>query len=98
MRSNNFDVGSFGNILPYVKDQYGKVESAVDINGPLNELHTDGFFILRNGQFTSRQNNLNYNFGIKTLNPVCISSSVSNQNLSSPQSKEISDPLPSLNK
>jgi hypothetical protein len=67
LRSNNFDIGSFGNILPYVKDQSGKIMSKVDIRGPLNNLMTNGYFVLNNGFFTSRQNNLDYNLGLKTV-------------------------------
>jgi len=66
LRSNNFDIGSFGNVFPYIKNQSGTIESKVDIVGTLNDLKYDGIFNLENGRFTSRQNNLDYGFDIKT--------------------------------
>lgn len=67
LKSNNFDLASLGNILPYVINQSGKINSRININGRLDDLQSDGFFLLSNGRFTSRQNNLDYDVGIKTI-------------------------------
>ncbi len=67
MRSNSFDIVSFGSVLPYIKGQSGKIESKIDIVGPLNNLNTTGYFFISEGKFTFRQNNLDYGFDLKTL-------------------------------
>ena len=66
LRSNNFDLGTFGNILPGVKNQSGKFSSKIDVNGPVNDLSTEGYFSLDDGLFTLRQNNLDYSISLRT--------------------------------
>ena len=67
MRSNSFDVVSFGNVLPYIKGQSGKIDSKIDVVGPLNNLSTTGYFLIKGGKFTYRENNLDYGFDINTI-------------------------------
>ena len=67
LRSNNFDIESFGNVLPYIKTQSGKVESKIDIKGSINHLNSNGYFRVENGKFTLRENNLDYGFDISTI-------------------------------
>ena len=65
--SNSFDVVSFGNVLPYIKGQSGKIESKIEVVGPLKNLNTTGFFFINEGKFTFRENNLDYGFDIRTI-------------------------------
>ncbi len=67
LRANDFNVNSLGNILPYVKNQSGKIKSTIKINGTVNNLRSEGSFLLSDGRFTLRQNNLDYGLGIKTV-------------------------------
>jgi len=67
LRANNFDIGSFGNILPLIKNQNGKIESRIDVKGPIDNFNTSGYFTLKGAKFTYRQNNLDYGFGLKTV-------------------------------
>lgn len=64
-RANDFNVNSLGNILPYVTNQSGRINSRINIKGTVNNLLSDGFFTLNDGRFTFRQNNLDYGLGIK---------------------------------
>ncbi len=66
-RANDFNINSLGNILPYVTNQSGRINSTINIRGMLNNLRSDGFFLLNDGRFTLRQNNLDYGLGIKAL-------------------------------
>jgi hypothetical protein len=67
LRANDFNVNSLGNILPYVTNQSGKIKSTINISGTVNNLRSEGSFLLSDGRFTFRQNNLNYGLGIKAV-------------------------------
>ncbi|MCB0729395.1 MAG: hypothetical protein KDC88_00055 [Ignavibacteriae bacterium] len=83
LRSNDFDIGTFGNVLPFIKNQSGKLNSKIDIQGPLNNLDSKGFFDLIESRFTLRENNLDYQFGLRTIfdnqNATIDSLSISNK-------------------
>lgn len=66
LRSNNFDLATFGNTLPYFKDQSGNLISAIDISGPIGNLNSEGYLKLENGRFTFRENNLDYSLTVDT--------------------------------
>ncbi len=66
LRANDFELGSLGNVLPYIHEQYGEINSRLDIKGNLNKLTTDGYLSLSEAGFTSRNNNLQYGTQLNT--------------------------------
>jgi hypothetical protein len=66
LKANNFNIATFANLLPYIKNQHGKILAEIDITGKLNDLHSNGFIKLKDGRFTYRDNNLDYSIGIKS--------------------------------
>ncbi|MCF8431491.1 MAG: hypothetical protein K9G34_06055 [Melioribacteraceae bacterium] len=67
MFSNNFDVTVFGNVLPVIKNQKGKLFADVDIKGNYNEIFYDGYLEFKNANFALRSNNLVYSLSTKVL-------------------------------
>ncbi len=63
--SNNFDIGSFGNLLPYIKNQSGLIDSRINVTGKFNDIKTKGYFEVPKGHFTYRDNNLDYSVILK---------------------------------
>ncbi len=66
LKANNFDLATFANLLPYIKNQSGKIIADVDITGTLENLQSKGFMKLKNGLFTYRDNNLDYKLDINS--------------------------------
>lgn len=62
LKSNDFNLGTFGNLIPYVKNQSGDVQSSIDISGTYAHPITNGFINVENGVFTFTENNLDYSF------------------------------------
>ena len=66
LETNNFDIATFANLLPYIKNQKGKISAKINIGGNLKNLHSKGFIRLNNGLFTYRDNNLDYSIKFKS--------------------------------
>ncbi len=64
MLSNNFNLGAFGNVLPFIDNLNGILETDISITGTLNELKQNGYFTLRDASFLVEQNNLSYSAGV----------------------------------
>lgn len=84
LSSNNFNIGTFGDLLPLVKNQSGFIFSSLEINGALNNPTMSGYIKLNEGKFRFRENNLDYSFGLKTSfqNKLAIIDSLEISNLS----------------
>ncbi|MEE9432379.1 MAG: hypothetical protein V3V16_15135 [Melioribacteraceae bacterium] len=67
IRSRNFNVGIFGNLLPFVKKQSGNILAEIDLSGQVNNIQSTGYLALRNGKFTYRDNNLDYSCGLHSI-------------------------------
>jgi len=65
LKSENFNLNSFGNLLPMIAKQNGVVNADVIFRGTLNNPDYSGYLTLRGGSFTSKQNNLDYSCGLK---------------------------------
>ena len=60
VKSNNFDLSLFENIVPMVKDLHGKLITDLNIGGYIDKLDLNGDLHLSNTSFTLLQNNLPY--------------------------------------
>ncbi|MBK8945554.1 MAG: hypothetical protein IPM32_09830 [Ignavibacteriae bacterium] len=60
LNSENFDVGALGNLIPYVTNQTGIINSQIEVSGTYANPITTGFINLDNGKFTFLENNLDY--------------------------------------
>jgi hypothetical protein len=65
LKSENFNLRSFGNVLPLIKNQSGIMNADVKFTGTLNNPVYYGYLNLRDGYFTWTQNNLEYKCGTK---------------------------------
>ncbi len=62
LRSNDFNLGTLGNLIPYIENQSGIIQSSIDISGTYAHPVTNGFINVDNGKFTFKENNLDYTF------------------------------------
>ncbi len=63
--SEIFNISSLGDLIPYIKEQKGKLISNIDIKGKLNSPEFNGYLYLIDGHFKSTNNNLLYSCGLK---------------------------------
>lgn len=59
--SRGFDFSIFGNTLPFISEQKGKIFADISVSGNLNNIITNGILKLDEGYFKLRENNLYYN-------------------------------------
>lgn len=62
--SNNFNLGAFGNVLPYIDNLSGILQTDISITGLYDNLQQNGYFTLRNGSFLVEKNNISYSAGV----------------------------------
>lgn len=67
LKSDNFDLSAFGDVLPFVSNPSGKMNADVSIGGNFNDLDLKGTFNINNGRFTAKTNNLDYGFNLNTV-------------------------------
>lgn len=60
--SDNFDLSSLGNVVPFVDDLTGNFNTDIRITGNLDNPALNGSLNIKNSSFTAEQNNLRYNF------------------------------------
>ncbi|MBK7104034.1 MAG: hypothetical protein IPH62_01980 [Ignavibacteriae bacterium] len=60
LNSDNFNIGALGNLIPYVNNQSGIINSQIEIGGTYANPITTGFINLEDGKFTFTENNLEY--------------------------------------
>lgn len=60
LESENFDLAVIGNMLPFIDNLSGILNTNVNISGTLNEIQQKGNIQLKNGSFLAEQNNLEY--------------------------------------
>jgi len=60
LRSKNFDIASFGNLIPTIVEQKGELNSEINISGTLSDLNYEGFLNLKNSSFIADVTNLKY--------------------------------------
>lgn len=67
IKSNDFDLQSLVNAVPFVRNLKGFLTSNIEISGTYKELKRDGSLELRDAFFTLEQNLLDYNANVKLL-------------------------------
>ncbi len=60
LKSSNFNISTFGNLLPFIKNQSGNLEADVNIFGTLENLYYYGNLSLPEAKFKVNANNLDY--------------------------------------
>ncbi len=60
IHTSKFDLSSFGNTLPIIRNQKGTINSDIEIAGNINDLNYTGYIDFDNFVFNSRLNNLTY--------------------------------------
>ncbi len=67
VKSDNFNLSSFGELLPFVRNQKGFLFANIDIKGTLDRIIFFGDMGIKQGGFTARSNNLDYGYSLKLL-------------------------------
>jgi hypothetical protein len=65
--SDNFDLASLGNAVPFVNDLTGMFNTNIDVKGTFDDPELKGTLNIINTAFTAEQNNLRYNFETSVL-------------------------------
>ncbi len=65
IHSKNFQIASFGSLVPLTGDLKGLLNIDVDVTGLLSDLNYSGNISLKDCSFRSRLNNLDYEFGTR---------------------------------
>ncbi len=65
--TNEFIINTFGDILPYIKNQMGILNADLSINGTPESPTFSGEIFIDDSYFTLRANNLDYNFALHTV-------------------------------
>ncbi|HCY75667.1 MAG TPA: hypothetical protein DHV28_07070 [Ignavibacteriales bacterium] len=65
IESDEYDLASLKNILPYVQFQKGKLETDIYITGTVSKPVAIGYFSINDASLKLTQNNLDYNFSAK---------------------------------
>jgi hypothetical protein len=60
IKSTNFNISTFGNLLPFIINQSGSFNADLIIDGTINELNYYGNLYLPEATFTASDNNLDY--------------------------------------
>lgn len=63
--SQDFDLAALGNVLPVIKNQKGFLTTDIDVKGTINNPRLNGKFELRETEFTTTLNNLDYRVNCK---------------------------------
>lgn len=66
LNSKGFDLSKFGDLLPYVRNQRGRLYSDLMIDGNADDIIYKGNLNLKDGSFILRDNNLGYSLSLKT--------------------------------
>lgn len=65
LKSENFNLVSFGHLLPQITEQQGNILADLSIKGSFNNPIYSGYLSLRDAKFRARDNNLFYTAGLK---------------------------------
>lgn len=65
IESDEFDLGTLKNIMPYVQFQKGKLETDIYISGTISKPVMIGYFSINDARFNFVKNNLDYDFNAK---------------------------------
>jgi hypothetical protein len=65
IQSDEFDLSTLKNIMPYVQFQKGKLETDIYITGTISKPVALGYFSINDARFKMTQNNLDYDFNTK---------------------------------
>ena len=65
IESDEFDLSSLKNIMPYVQFQKGKLETDIYISGTISKPIAIGYFSINDAKFKVTKNNLDYDFNAK---------------------------------
>jgi len=65
IQSDEFDLSTLKNIMPYVQFQKGKLETDIYITGTVSKPVAVGYFSINDARFKITQNNLDYDFNTK---------------------------------
>jgi len=65
IESDEFDLGTLKNIMPYVQFQKGKLETDIYITGTISKPVMIGYFSINDAKFNFIKNNLDYDFNTK---------------------------------
>ncbi len=60
LNTNNFNLASFGNLIPTIQNPQGIVNSEISVSGKLNDFNLAGYLSTENIKFTSSISNLDY--------------------------------------
>lgn len=63
--ANHFNLETFGNTLPYLKELTGELSANLTISGTSGNLNSSGNFTIRNASFIFSENNLKYDCTVK---------------------------------
>jgi hypothetical protein len=63
--ADNFNLGAFGDLLPFVKRLRGTLKTNFEITGTFNDLKPNGFIALSNVLFVAENNNMEYSAEMK---------------------------------
>jgi len=63
--SKNFDLAAFGNVLPFVNELGGVLNTEINLIGTYAKLNPTGFLRIQDGAFKVEANNLKYTSGLK---------------------------------
>ena len=65
IESDDYDLSSLKNMIPYVQFQKGTLESDIYLSGTLDKPVALGYFSINDARFMSKNNNLDYDFNTK---------------------------------
>ncbi|MCF6268441.1 MAG: hypothetical protein L3J41_01885 [Melioribacteraceae bacterium] len=65
--TNNFNIASFGDAIPTIKNPTGLINSDINITGKLSDMNYSGYLSLKNAKFTSALTNLDYAVSLNLL-------------------------------
>ncbi|MDY0083274.1 MAG: hypothetical protein RBR74_08850, partial [Ignavibacteriaceae bacterium] len=65
IESDEFDLSSLKDIIPFVQFKQGKLETEIDLSGTLSQPIAVGYFSINDASFKATNNNLDYNLQTK---------------------------------
>lgn len=65
INANHFNLETFGNTLPYLKELRGDLTANLAVSGTAENLSPSGYFTIKNGSFILSENNLRYDCAVK---------------------------------
>lgn len=63
--AEGFDLGTFGNLLPAVKQLHGRLSAEINISGTPEDINPNGYLNINDADFIASANNLRYLGGLK---------------------------------